>query len=228
MGADGLLIVSSLGEGQFKMTVYNSDSSFATMCGNGLRCVAAYLYDRKGTGPNFTVSTDSGDKRVTVERKTQKLFLVTTNLGAPSPPAEYDTFKIEEEPLFKSYLPSSKIYRVSLGNEHLFVLLPNAGLEAIEKNNAFLAISEVLRAGNPLNVNFCSVTAPSTLRIVTCENGAGVTLACGTGSASSAFAAFKIGVLPGEVSIETRGGLLASRIVTTAEGREEVELSGPA
>lgn len=74
------------------MSVYNSDSSFATMCGNGLRCVAAYLFNRKGTGPNFMVSTDSGDKSVHVEQKTPKLFWVTTNLGSPSNLKEYHDF----------------------------------------------------------------------------------------------------------------------------------------
>jgi diaminopimelate epimerase len=84
IGADGVLIVSSLGAGQFKMTVFNSDSSFGLMCGNGLRCVAAYLFDKKGTGNNFVVSTDSGDKAVSVEQRNPKLFWVSTFLGYPN------------------------------------------------------------------------------------------------------------------------------------------------
>lgn len=83
------------------MTYYNQDSSFDEMCGNGLRCVAAYVYDRKGVGADFILNTDCGRKPVRVDRKGQGLFWVKSNLGAPSTPTEYDASKVKEASQFK-------------------------------------------------------------------------------------------------------------------------------
>lgn len=106
----------------------------------------------------------------------------------------------------------------------MVVLLPGPAFELIAKRNAFVEIAEVLIQGQHVNVNFCTITGPTAFKIVTYEHGIGLTLACGTGSGSSAFTAFKIGALPAEVTVETQGGLLTSRILTNAEGKGEVEL----
>lgn len=74
------------------MSVFNSDSSFAKMCGNGLRCVAAYIYAKKAVDSKFSIMTDSGDKEVTVNKKGQGIYWVSTNLGNPSNLQPYQLF----------------------------------------------------------------------------------------------------------------------------------------
>lgn len=103
-GADGMLIVSECGKQQFKMSVFNQDGNFAMMCGNGLRCVAAYLYTKKKVGSNFIIQTDSGQKEVTVERRDKKLFWVTTTLGKPSNIQDFDYSHALKEPGLSYYL----------------------------------------------------------------------------------------------------------------------------
>ena len=83
IGADGVLIISDTGH-RYKMTVFNSNGTFALMCGNGLRCVAAYLYSNKKVGERFVVATDSGDKEVEVRENRGRDSQVSINLGSPS------------------------------------------------------------------------------------------------------------------------------------------------
>lgn len=86
------------------MTVFLPDGQFTKMCGNGLRCVAAYLHAKKNVGSKFTIQTDGGPKEVTVERRDSKLFWVATTLGKPSNIHNFDYSHVLKEPGLGPYL----------------------------------------------------------------------------------------------------------------------------
>ena len=88
------------------------------------------------------------------------------------------------------------------------VFLGQQDYERIAGDNAYAAIASEIVGNQLINLNFCHIESRRDLRIVTCEFGAGVTFACGTGSTASAFVGFKTGKLEKEVNVHNRGGLL--------------------
>lgn len=195
IGADGVLVVSELGD-RFKMTVINADGSTALNCGNGLRCVAAYLFASRKLASRFVVATDSGDKEVEVQVAASedkgKEYQVSIDLGPPGPVEELPR-QGGEHPLLQEYLRKARIFHSGLGNNHLIVFLDRLSFQRIESAQAFAEISAELVKWRRANVNFCLIESRESMRIVTCELGAGVTLACGTGSTVSAFVGHAIG-----------------------------------
>lgn len=213
-------------ENGFKMSVFNSNGTTAPNCGNGLRCVVAYLSaTRKLTG-TFKVTTDSGDKEVEVTEGKDNEFQVSINLGSPSPISRID-LDHASHPLFQKYLQNSSVYLGGLGNNHLIIFLDKESFEAIDLEAAHSALAAELCRIEKANVNFCQIESPSSMRIVTCELGAGVTLACGTGSTTSAFVGHCHSLLENVVHVHARGGELTIRSEQREEGYH-LHLKGPA
>ncbi len=214
IGADGVLsILPARAGGTAFMAVVNSDGSHAAMCGNGVRCVARHLAERRSAGWELVVETDGGPKRCIVHRRPGgAVDDVTVEMG----PARY-----EGEEILLAGSERVRAHRVSMGNPHA-VAFGEAPRERAARLGPLL--QEAVPGG--VNAGFAQLRAGA-LELVVWERGAGLTEACGTGACAAAVAAVKAGLLQAEVPVEVKlpGGRL--RISVSANGRE-VSMRGPA
>ena len=188
VGSDGLILIMPSKAADCKMRVFNADGSEAQMCGNGIRCVAKYVYDHKITQKNpLTVETLAGVKTVQLFTTNGKVSSARVNMGKPRllrseiPMLGKET-QVINEPLTISKGVTFHITCVSMGNPHCVIFvdnfdevnLPRQG-EEIERHHSF---------PERINVHFVKVHSPKEVTMKTWERGSGVTLACGTGASA--------------------------------------------
>ncbi len=213
VGADGVLtVLPARAGGAAYMHIHNSDGSVAAMCGNGIRCVARFLAERRGLDGSFDVETDAGPRRCTVHRGAGgRVEAVSVEMG-PARMAGEEEFTVRGERL--------RALRVSLGNPHA-VFFGDASVERAA------AVGPAIEAAVPSGVNagFAALRSGG-IDLVVWERGAGLTQACGTGACAAAAAAVSSGRLPAGAPIEVRlpGGPLT---VTVREGGSGVTMRGP-
>jgi diaminopimelate epimerase len=195
------------------MHIHNSDGSVAAMCGNGIRCVARHLAERRGLAGELLVDTDAGPKRCVVHRdRTGGVVDVSVEMG----PARYEalqTFEVAGERL--------QAHRVSMGNPHAVFL----GESSRERALRLGPLVERAVAGG-VNAGFAAVRDGG-LDLVVWERGAGLTDACGTGACAAAVTAVHERLLPAGEPLEVRlpGGALR---ITVAPDLTGVLMRGPA
>jgi diaminopimelate epimerase len=218
IGADGVLtILPPRTPGAVAtMHVYNSDGSVARMCGNGIRCVARHLAERRpalSDATSLVLDTDSGPRACTLTRgRGGVVEAVSVDMG-PARVLGDEEFRAGGERLTAT--------RVSVGNPHA-VLLDEPSAARAERIGP--EIERQVDGG--VNVGFAR-PGPTGIDLVVWERGAGLTDACGTGACAAAVAAVSKGLAPAGRPIEVRlpGGALA---VTVAEGMSGVVMRGPA
>ena len=223
IGADGILIVRNSQAAQTQMVIINADGSYASMCGNGLRCFVKYVCDQGIVeGDKITVETGDGLKTAEVFKENGKVREVRIDMGSPTfDPVAYFAAcdnEIVDEQLYEN----GKEYRITsmlMGVPHTVIFGKLDGFDvnegkAIEKNKLFT---------KGTNVNFCEVIDRETVKVKTWERGAGPTLACGTGSCACVVAAHKLGHTDSRVKVFVPGGTL----VIELEGKN-VFMTGPA
>jgi diaminopimelate epimerase len=187
------------------MRIFNADGSEAKMCGNGIRCVGKYVFDKCYTDKtDLVIATGSGLRRLKLHCADGVVSSVSVEMGKAI------------------VTPSDAGDLVDVGNPHLVVFVPDA------ENAPLLADGPKLSASvsGGVNVEFVSQLGKSRLRMRVWERGSGVTMACGTGACASAAAAVSRGLCrPGRtVSVILDGGTL--KITVDEEGR--VLMTGPA
>ncbi|HLE88254.1 MAG TPA: diaminopimelate epimerase [Candidatus Brocadiaceae bacterium] len=188
VGSDGLILILPSMTADCKMRIFNADGSEAQMCGNGIRCVAKYVYDHKITQKNpLTVETQAGVKTVQLFTTNGKVSSARVNMGKPKlmrseiPMLGKET-QVIDETLTISKGVSFWITCVSMGNPHCVIFvdnfdkidLPHYGAE-IERHHSF---------PERTNVHFVKVHSPKEVTMKTWERGSGITLACGTGASA--------------------------------------------
>ncbi|HDH03507.1 MAG TPA: diaminopimelate epimerase [Actinobacteria bacterium] len=207
VGADGVLGVSPADPGsgaEIRMQYWNADGSAAEMCGNGLRCVARYAFDRSMVTDNaFVVATATGLKQVEVQDQGMvRVQLGSFALGEP----------IEIE---------GRVYhRASVGNPHAVTFVDEISHELVNDLGPLIETHERFSAG--VNVEFVKVQA-TTLSMRVWERGVGETLACGTGAAAVAAVANALGEANDSVTVELLGGNLDVELVD-----DQAWITGPA
>ena len=214
IGADGVLsVLSPRTGGAAYMHIYNSDGSVAAMCGNGVRCVARHLAERRGLAGDLAIETDAGLRRCVVHRaRTGDVESVSVEMG----PARY-----EGEQLFEVGGERLGGHRVSMGNPHA-VFFGEASRERATRLGPL--VERAVPGG--INAGFAAPRAGG-LDLVVWERGAGLTDACGTGACAAAVAAVKTGIVQAAVPLEVRlpGGALQ---ITVAPDLVGVLMRGPA
>ena len=213
IGADGVLsVLPPRAGGVAFMHIYNSDGSVAAMCGNGIRCVARHLTERRGQGPELAIETEGGTKRCLVhQRRGGAVEAVSVEMG-PARWLSEETFEVGGERLIAQ--------RVSMGNPHA-VIFGEASLARAERLGPL--VEREVPGG--VNVGFASVGERG-IDLVVWERGAGLTDACGTGACAAAVAAVKCHrARPGAVEVRLPGGVLE---VTVGPDLESVLMRGPA
>ncbi|MEW5852763.1 MAG: diaminopimelate epimerase [Myxococcota bacterium] len=224
VGADGILTVlpAATSDARARMHITNADGSVPEMCGNGLRCVAAFLEDHDGkTGPGtFVVETDAGPRRCHVQPPRDGERQISLGMGRVRFGADAGLPALERTMLEGREV---RALSVSVGNPHLVMDVAPDVAQA-ERVGAEMVGS----AGFPHGCNVEWVVREGDgLRVLVYERGVGITMACGTGAVASAFAAERWGwvKLDGEgVRVKVPGGTL--RIARAADG--EALLTGPA
>lgn len=209
IGADGLILIKPSDVADFEMEMYNADGSQGAMCGNGIRCVAKYVYDYGLTDKtSITVNTKSGIKYLDLTIENGKAVQIRVNMGAPileAPriPAISSKERVINEPVFvdgKEY----HITAVSMGNPHAVTYIDDVkGLE-IEKIGPKFENHEMFP--DRVNTEFVKVLDSHTVEMRVWERGSGETLACGTGACAVAVASILNGLTEEEVTVKLLGG----------------------
>ncbi len=211
IGADGLIFIREKNNMPY-MKIINSDGSSANMCGNAIRCFAAYVF-KNGicASENMDIYTDDGIKKAKIIED-DKEFNVTINMGNYSfSPSDIPALS-DHEIVNEKININDKVYRISsllLGVPHTVIFYDDeSDIDVkegilIEKHNLF---------PKGTNVNFCKVVNKNELIVKTWERGAGATYSCGTGSSASVVCGNLLGFLEKEVIVKVPGGKLMIKL----------------
>jgi diaminopimelate epimerase len=240
IGSDGLILICPSERADARMRMFNADGSEAEMCGNGIRCVAKYVYDhgivRKSA---LTIETGRGVLTLDLTIEGGKVRQVRVDMGAPileseKIPTRMTTHKVVNQPLpswgndglanwFKDCGLDPRITCVAMGNPHVVLYceqvanVPLAAVGPILENDPIFP--------RRINVHFVQVHAPGEVTMRTWERGSGITLACGTGACAVCVA----GVLTGRSSRALRAHLPGGDLeLEWAEKDDHVYMTGPA
>ncbi len=229
IGSDGLILIKPSDRADFEMAMYNADGSEGAMCGNGIRCVAKYVYDYGLTDQTrIRVGTKSGIKVLDLTiGEDGKVSFVRVNMGSPELTAAKIPIISEREQVVAEPVEvggvTYAITGVSMGNPHAVVHLEDVKGLDIEKVGPLFEHHE--RFPDRINTEFIRVTDRENLEMRVWERGSGETLACGTGACAAAVASMVNGYTEDEVTVHLLGGDLRVRW-----DREEnlVYMTGPA
>ncbi len=229
IGSDGLILVGSSDIADFSMRIFNSDGSEAEMCGNGIRCVGKYVYDKKLTKEkNVSIETLAGIKTLRLNIEKGCCTGAVVNMGKPILHPQLIPMLVNGESvvnyLIQSKLGDFRVTAVSMGNPHCVMFVDDVDFDDFEKIGAYLESHPLFP--NKTNVEFVQVIDSETLKMRVWERGASETLACGTGACATLVAAILNGKISGrEATVKLKGGDL--KINWTDEGAP-VYMSGPA
>lgn len=234
IGGDGVIFINPGKTADFEMEMYNADGTRSEMCGNGIRCVAKFVYDKKMTDKT-SLSIESCGKikyiDLTIEKKSDsergEVSLVKVNMGAPILKAEQVPVLSENEQVIDEKIEvAGREYRmtcVSMGNPHAIVFMDQVADLEIEKIGPLF--ENHVRFPNRTNTEFIRIIDRHTVEMRVWERGTGETLACGTGACATVVACVLNGLTDHEVTVKLLGGELLIRW-----DREEnlVYMTGPA
>ena len=215
-GSDGMIYISKSNIADFKMRIFNADGSEAKMCGNGIRCVGKYVYDKGYTDKKFlSIETLSGVKYLTLQITGGKVKTVTVDMGQAKAEKPMD-LTVNGETV--SLIP------VSVGNPHAVIFIDD--IETAPLTTLGPKIEHHPNFPDGVNVEFVEVLGADKLRMRVWERGSGVTMACGTGACASVMAAMaaKFYHYDETVSVFLDGGTLKIQIAPD----NTVQMTGPA
>ena len=228
IGSDGLILIEKSEVADFKMTMFNSDGSQAEMCGNGIRCVAKFVYDKGMTDKTtLKIETLAGIKILELNVEDGKVKTVRVDMGEPILEAEKIPVISTEKPVKNLILKAQdKEFRftcVSMGNPHAITIVDDTESFDVKKYGEELEVNEAFP--RRANVEFVQIVDKNTIKMRVWERSAGETLACGTGACATAVACNLNGLTDREVTIKLLGGDL--KIEWNAENNH-VYMTGPA
>ena len=185
VGSDGLILICKSEIADFKMRMFNSDGTEAEMCGNGIRCVGKYVYDKGLTQKeNITIETLAGIKKLKLNIENKKAKTVIVDMGKPILEANLIPVKAEKSPVInlkiKALDTEFKFTCVSMGNPHAVTVVDDVDNFEIEKYGPILEKDE--HFPKKANIEFIQIIDEKNIKMRVWERGAGETLACGTGA----------------------------------------------
>lgn len=228
VGADGLILIKQSDIADFKMDMYNADGSRAEMCGNGIRCVAKYVFDNKLTKKtDMLIETLSGVKRVLLEEEEGNAKVVTVEMGKPELQSTKIPVILDKEVIRNEEIEIDgekyTITCVSMGNPHTILFVDDISSVKLEEIGPKIEMYSIFP--NKTNVEFVEVIADNIIRMRVWERGTGITLACGTGACASVVASVLNGYTKRRVEVVLDGGNLT---VDWNESNNMVSMRGPA
>lgn len=216
VGSDGMIFISPSMVADFKMRIFNADGSEAKMCGNGIRCVGKYVYDKGLTDKTeLTIETLSGIKVLDLQTEYGKVQSVSVNMGNVQ---SFDDIELKVLKKVWFFTP------VSVGNPHVVTFVEDMSNTPVETIGKIVEKDDHFPGG--VNVEFVQILNDKTIKMRVWERGSGITMACGTGACASVFACAIKGYVKKEefVTVKLDGGDL--KIMICENGK--VTMNGPA
>ena len=229
VGADGLILILPGVLADVRMRIFNANGLEAEMCGNGIRCLAKYAYERGLAKANpMRVETVSGVKEIELEvSRTGLVVAATVDMGRPAFDAAAVGAKISQERIIDQQLATSAgplaVTCVSMGNPHAVVFVDDVVAVPLERLGPELSDHQLFAGG--INVHFVQVDSPTEVTVRTWERGSGVTLACGTGASAVCAAGSITGRTGRKLTVHLPGGGLQ---VEWRQSDDHVLMTGPA
>ena len=230
IGSDGLILICKSDICDFKMKMYNMDGSEAQMCGNGIRCVGKYVYDKGLTHKNkITVETLAGDKTLRLNIAKGKVNTVEVDMGEPilepnKIPVDIKSDEhIIKDLLIKAIDKTFTFTCVSMGNPHAVTLVNDVEKFNVAKYGCIL--ENDIHFPERANIEFIEIIDDRTIKMRVWERGAGETFACGTGACAVAVASVINKLVEREVTVKLLGGDLE---IKWNKENNHVYMTGPA
>lgn len=229
IGSDGLILICPSEKADFRMQMFNQDGSEAEMCGNGIRCVGKFVYDKGLTKKEtITVETLAGIKTLVMTAKNGKIETARVDMGEPILEPEKIPVISNENPVKNLKLEvEDKDFTftcVSMGNPHAVTFIKeDVNKFDICKYGAKLEVNKAFP--KKANIEFINVIDDKTLKMRVWERGAGETLACGTGACAVTVAAILNGYTKKTVTVQLLGGRLK---IEWNKNDNHVYMTGPA
>ena len=228
IGSDGLILICKSDVADFKMRMFNSDGSEAEMCGNGIRCVGKFVYDKGLTNKTtVAIETLAGIKTLILNTKEGRVETVRVDMGEPILEAEKIPVISDEKPVKNLIIEAErrefKFTCVSMGNPHAITIVDDTKSFNVEKYGKILEIDKAFP--RKTNVEFVQVLNRQNIKMRVWERGAGETLACGTGACATAVACNLNGLTDRNVKIELLGGNLE---IEWKKEDNHIYMTGPA
>ena len=211
IGSDGLILIRPSEVADCEMDMYNLDGSQGAMCGNGIRCVAKYVFDHGIVDrTTLSIATRSGIKHVELSVCDGKVSMVKVNMGSPILQARQIPVAVETEQAIDAPIEvDNKIWNftaISMGNPHAIVYVEDPDLLELEKIGPLF--ENHLLFPDRINTEFVQVLDRHTLKMRVWERGSGETLACGTGACAVTVASILNGHVDEDrpVTVKLAGG----------------------
>ena len=229
VGSDGVVLICPSDKADAKMRMFNADGSEGKMCGNAIRCIGKYLYDRKIVDKTvLTIETLSGIKTLHLNVKDGVTESVSVDMGyavlTPKDiPVIYDGERMIDVPVEVN----NKIYNitaVSMGNPHAVIFVDDTKSLDLEKIGPSFENLSIFP--DRVNTEFVRVIDSETLEMRVWERGSGETYACGTGACATVAAALLCGHCSTEVPVTVR--LIGGELKITCGKDMKITMEGPA
>lgn len=230
IGGDGIIIIKKGTDAEFEMVMYNADGSRGAMCGNGIRCVAKYVYDHHLTDKtSISVESMGAVKYIDVTVENGEVVSAKVDMGAPSlNAADIPVICEGDRAVDYPITVDGAEYRmtcISMGNPHAVVFIDRSPKEFdVERIGKLFENNAVFP--DRTNTEFIFVQDGKNLEMRVWERGSGETLACGTGACASAVAAIVNGYCENDVTVHLLGGDL--EISWSGDEADSVFMTGPA
>ncbi|MDM5299354.1 diaminopimelate epimerase [Bacillus pumilus] len=230
IGSDGMILICPSNVAPVKMRIFNNDGSEGKNCGNGLRCVAKYVYEHKiVTDTTFQIETLSGLVEATVHVQEDLVRSVTVDMGKPR-------FEKEAMPMLGD--PGSTTINeklefgitalhgtaVSMGNPHIVFYLEDIEKAPLDSLGPVIEKHETFPEG--VNVEFVQIVSETELHFRVWERGSGITQACGTGACAAAVSTIVNGHAKKETDMTVH--LAGGDLIIRWKDNDHVLMTGPA
>jgi len=228
IGGDGLILIMPSERAHARMRMFNADGSEGEMCGNGVRCVAKYLYDHGlARQESVTIETGRGVLAIALEVEGGKVRRGRVDMGVPILKADRIPTILPGDPPVDVLIDVGgvklKLTAVSMGNPHAVIYVSDVGSFALESLGP--QVEHHPAFPRRVNVHIVEVVGPSEVRMRTWERGSGITLACGTGACAVCVA----GVLGGRTQRDLLAHLPGGDLeLSWPDDRSSVSMTGPA
>ncbi len=236
IGGDGVIFINPSEEADFEMEMYNADGTRAQMCGNAIRCVAKFVYDKGMTDSEHITVVSWGSVKyldLTIERKTKlpedrgEVKTVWVNMGAPilepaKIPVAAEGDIVVDEPIYINQ-EEYRMSCVSMGNPHAVVFAKDVAEMKLEQIGPLF--ENHVRFPERVNTEFVEVIDRNTVFMRVWERGTGETLACGTGCCATVVACVLNGLTEPKVTVKLLGGEL---LIEWDREKNLVYMTGPA
>lgn len=232
IGGDGLIIIKKGTKADFEMVMYNPDGSRGAMCGNGIRCVAKYLFDEGYTNSKteFTIESMGAIKHIKVNVIDGKAVSARVDMGKPilkasDIPVNFDGEKCVNQPV--TFVDRKfNMTCVSMGNPHAVMFIDEHPIDFDLNKYGKTAEQNTELFPDRVNAEFAKVIDRENIEMRVYERGTGETLACGTGACATAVSAILNGYCDNKVTVHLLGGDLL--IEWSGNENDSVIMTGPA